>query len=219
MDENFCKDSSNLLRQFAESQNTALFSLCVLHFVFSPVATLGNCLAIRALWKASSLPANLRKLLLSLAFSDLAVGFFAHPTYAVVFVMLGTLNNLDVPCALIFTRSLSVLLSVASFLHVTAIGVDRLLAVSLHLRYAELVTSKRVTITLVAIWLTSCAISLLAYLMKFHGYVIGVILGSIAFISVDNVCIRPRLQSGEISSESNSSSISAAKCASNGARP
>ena len=182
MDDKFCKDRSNLLRQFAESQNIAMFSLCVLHFVFSPVATLGNALAIRALWKASSLPANLRKLLLSLAFSDLAVGLFAHPTYAVVFVILGTLNNLDVPCALIFTVSLSVLLSVASFLNVTAIAVDRLLAVSLHLRYAELVTSKRVTIILVAIWLTSCTISLLSYLIKFHGYVIGVILGSIAFL-------------------------------------
>ena len=91
MDDNFCKDSSNLLRQFAESQNTAgLFSLCALNFVFSPVATLGNALGIRALWKASSLLANLRKLLLSLAFSDLAVGLFAHTTCAVVLLMLGT---------------------------------------------------------------------------------------------------------------------------------
>ena len=37
--------------------------------------------------------------------------------------------------------------------------------------------------------------------------------------SVDNICIRTRLHSGEISSESNSSSISAAKCGSNGAPP
>ena len=128
--------------------------------------------------------------MLSLAFSDLAVGLFAHTTYAVVFVTLGTLNNLDVPCALIFTRSLSVLLSVASFLHVTAIAVDRLLTVSLHLRYAELVTSKRVTIILVAIWLTSCPISLIAYHMKFDGYAIGVTLGSIAFLLTTFACVR-----------------------------
>ena len=43
MDDNFCKDSSKLLRQFAESQNTVgLFSLFALNFVFSPVAILGN---------------------------------------------------------------------------------------------------------------------------------------------------------------------------------
>ena len=70
--------------------------------------------------------------MLSPAFSDLAVGLFAHATYAVVLVTLGTfLNNLrlDVPCALILTLSLSVLFSVASFLNVTAIAVDILFAV------------------------------------------------------------------------------------------
>ena len=46
-------------------------------FVFSPVAGLGNRLVIRALWKASSISANVRKLFLSLAFSDLAVGMFS----------------------------------------------------------------------------------------------------------------------------------------------
>ncbi|XP_068705093.1 LOW QUALITY PROTEIN: melanocyte-stimulating hormone receptor-like [Montipora foliosa] len=43
-----------------------------------------------------------------------------------------------------------------SLLNLTAIAVDRLLAVSLHLRYAEMVTSKRVILALVAIWLTGC---------------------------------------------------------------
>ena len=189
MTEQFCEHTQVVLLQLVESQKTALFSLCVLHFVFSPVATLGNALAIRALWKASSLPANLRKLLLSLAFSDLAVGLFAHTTYAVVLVMLGTLNNLDVRCALILTLSLSMLLSVASLLNVTAIAVDRLLAVSLHLRYAELVTSKRVTITLVAIWLTSCLSSLVP-LIKLNYSVVAVIVTSIGFLSTTFAYVR-----------------------------
>ena len=52
------------------------FSLgfCVLNFVFSLGATLGNLLVIRALMKASTIPATVKKLLLSLAFSDLALG-------------------------------------------------------------------------------------------------------------------------------------------------
>ncbi|KAK2560053.1 hypothetical protein P5673_017002 [Acropora cervicornis] len=82
-----------LLLQLLESQNTTLFSLSVLHFVFCPVATLGNALAIRALWKASSLPPNLRKLLPSLALCDLAVGLFAHTTFAAVFVISAALKN------------------------------------------------------------------------------------------------------------------------------
>ena len=47
---------------------------CVLNFVFSLVATLGNLLAIRALMKTSTIPATVKKMFLSLAFSDLAVG-------------------------------------------------------------------------------------------------------------------------------------------------
>ena len=73
------------------------------------------------------------------------------------------------------------LLSVASFLNVTAIAVDGLLAVSLHLRYAELVTSKRVTITLVAIWLTSCLSSLVPRI-KLNYSVVAVIVTSIGFL-------------------------------------
>ena len=180
MTDQFCKHMQALLQQLVQSQNTALFSLCVLHFVFSPVATLGNALAIRALWKASSLPANLRKLLLSLAFSDLAVGLFSHTTCAALLVISKTLN-LNVPCALIVCFSLSKLLMIASFLNVTAIAVDRLLAVSLHLRYAELVTSKRVTIVLVMIWLTSCVFSLVP-LIKSKYYVVAVIIISTGFL-------------------------------------
>ena len=188
MTDQFCKDMQVLLLQLLESQNTALFSLSVLHFVFCPVATLGNALAIRALWKASSLPPNLRKLLMSLAFCDLAVGLFAHPTFAAVFVISAALK-VNVHCQPILTISFFVTFCVAwaSSLNVTAIAVDRLLAISLHLRYAELVTSKRVTIILVAIWLISCVFSLV-HLMKYD-YFVGVpILGSIGFLLTTFAC-------------------------------
>lgn len=55
-----------------------MLTLCVLHLVLSLVATLGNLFAIRALWKAASIPDNLKKLFLSLACSDLAVGLFVN---------------------------------------------------------------------------------------------------------------------------------------------
>ena len=43
--------------------------------------------------------------------------------------------------------------SVASFLGVVAVGVDRFLAIHLHLRYQELVTHKRVVVVVISIWL------------------------------------------------------------------
>ncbi|XP_015771872.1 PREDICTED: adenosine receptor A2b-like isoform X3 [Acropora digitifera] len=188
MTDQYCKHLQVLLRRLLESQNTALLSLSVLHFGFCPVATLGNALAIRALWKASSLPPNLRKLLLSLAFCDLAVGLFAHPTFAAVFVISAALQ-VNVQCQPILTISLigTFCLVWASFLNVTAIAVDRLLAISLHLRYAELVTSKRVTIILVGIWLISCVFSLVC--LKYDYFVAVPILGSSGSLLTTFVCV------------------------------
>lgn len=189
MTDHYCKHMQVLLRRPLESQNTALLSLSVLHFGFCPVATLGNALAIRSLWKASSLPPNLRKLLLSLAFCDLAVGLFAHTTFASVFVISVALN-LNVLCQpfLIISLFVSFCVAWASFLNVTAIAVDRLLATSLHLRYAELVTSKRVTIILVAIWLISCVFSIVN-VMKYDYFVIIPIFGSSGFLLTTFACV------------------------------
>ena len=159
MSDQFCSQSLDGIQQLAGSHRTTLFSLCVLNFVFSAVATFGNILALQALRKTSFLPANLRKFFLSLASTDLAVGLLGQPSLAVIQSMALTENyNLDVLCPLTLTFCYAILhlLVVVSFLNVTAIAFDRLLAVSLHLRYGELATSRRVTIALVAIWLTSC---------------------------------------------------------------
>ena len=135
--------------------------------VFSLVATLGNLLVIRALIKASTIPANVRKMFISLAFSDLAVGLLPQLMdaiiYAVVWKMASGGDNLAFLCPTV----LSVLsyfvysLIAASFLNVTVIAGDRLLAVSLHLRYQELVTARRLTTVLVSVWIISCVFPIL----------------------------------------------------------
>ena len=56
----------------------------VLNFVFSLVATLGNFLVIRALMKTSTIPATVKKMFLSLAFSDLAVGLLPQLMTAIM---------------------------------------------------------------------------------------------------------------------------------------
>ena len=162
----FCSYYLNRLGQLVQFHGTAVSSLCVLNFVFSPVATFGNILVIHALWKASSIPANIRKLFLSLAVSDLTVGLFAQLLLTVVLRMAANGgHDFDLLCPTILTVSYFSLFLVAcaSLLNVTAIAVDRLLAITLHLRYRELelVTSKRVIIALVSIWIL--VVSLLAF--------------------------------------------------------
>ena len=158
--------------------------LSVLHLVFSLVATLGNLLVIRALWKASSIPANVRKLFLSLVFSDLAVGMLSQPMAGVIFaVMLKMASTGDYnydsmcPTTLTLCNFFKFLLGCASFLNVTAIAVDRLFALLLHLRYQELVTSKRVNIALFSLWLTSgVAASIFILLPEGNEIVLAIIL-------------------------------------------
>ena len=97
------------------------------------MASLGNFLVIRALWKSSSIPCNLRKFFISLALSDLAVGLWAELLYgAVIAVMLsetgsGNRKPPEYLCPILITFSyfLGSFLACASFLNITAIAVDR----------------------------------------------------------------------------------------------
>ena len=196
MAEEFCSYHLKALKKLqAQFQGTAVSSLCVLHFILSPVATLGNILVIHALWKASSMSANIKKFFLSLAVSDLALGLFAQLIYAVVLRMAANGgHNFDLLCPTILTVCcfLLFLLVCASFLNLTAIAVDRLLAITLHLRYQELVTSKRVIIALISVWLTSGVaaflyisvgnenVIVLAAVIKFG----GLLLTTVAYINI-----------------------------------
>ena len=196
--------------------HTRSFSICfcVLNFVFSLVATLGNLLVIRALMNNSMIPATVKKLFLSLAFSDLAVGLCSQlMTASISAVMLKMASSEDdlaffCPAVLIVLLYFMHLLVVASFLNVIVIAFDRLFAVSLHLRYQELVTPTRVTIVLVTLWLTSCVS---AFLRHCSGY------GYFCYsIYSDNPCVCSYLQSCKISSESDIPSKSASKCPNKG---
>ena len=161
------------------------------------MATLGNFLAIRAIWKASSMPANLKKTFLSLAFSDLAVGLFSQLMHGVIMAVMLKMAanqnyNFDFLCPTVLTICYLPMffLSYASFLNITVIAVDRLLAVSLHLRYHELVTSRRVVIALVSLWLTSSVASSIIISLKKHFGMAAAVVGWIGFLLTTVAYIR-----------------------------
>ena len=104
-------------------------------------------------------------------------------------------HNFDLLCPTILTVCyfFLLLLGCASFLNVTAIAVDRLLAISLHLRYGELVTSKRVIIALVSIWITS-GVAAFLYLVNSRtailvvtGEFVGILLTTMAYFHIYRV--------------------------------
>ena len=167
MAEQYCSQVLDSFLKLVRHSRSSIPAFCVLYFTFSLVATLGNLLVIRALIKASTIPANVRKMFISLAFSDLAVGLLPQLMdaiiYAVVWKMASGGDNLAFLCPTVLSVLSYFLYSliVASFLNVTVIAGDRLLAISLHLRYQELVTARRLTTVLVSVWIISCVFPIL----------------------------------------------------------
>ena len=175
--------------QVVEHYTTLMLTLCVLNFICSFVASVGNLFVIYALWKVSSIPSNLKNLFLSLAFSDLAVGLFAQPIHgAITAVMLMKVANENFnftflcPAVMIVSHVSGYLLAVATFLNITAIAIDRLLVLSLHLRYLELVTPKRIVITLVSLWFTSAVATSLYMTCPKQNSVVTVVLECVGLI-------------------------------------
>ena len=176
-----CTQTLEGYKSFVHFHRTPMLVLSVLNLTFSVVATLGNLLVIRALRKSSSISTTLKNLFLSLAVSDLAVALIPQLMLGVtIAVMLhmeaSEKHNIDAFCPeiLIIYRFFVMFLASSSFLTVTAIAIDRFLAISLHLRYQELVTPKRIIIALMCLWLSS-AIAAFIFISENNRIVVAVI--------------------------------------------
>jgi len=132
---------------------------CVFNSFLSFTAIMLNIVTIHAIRKTSSLPKTLRTMLLSLAVSDLGVGLCVQPFYTSLLIKWLQHN---IPSCITYKvfALFATLLSAASFFGVVAVGVDRFLAIHLHLRYQELVTHKRVLAVTIFTWGLSAFVSL-----------------------------------------------------------
>ena len=141
-----------------QEADSSLIVNSVFNAFLSYTAIMLNIIIIHALRKTSSLPKPLKTLLLSLAVSDLGVGFLVQPLGVAYFVMRlkeNTENSLTVKNIYSVLTITSNFFGCASFFGVTALTADRFLAVHLHLRYQELVTRRHVVTVVTSIWLFS----------------------------------------------------------------
>ena len=134
----------------------------VLNGFLSYTAIMLNIVAIHAITKPSSLPKNLKTLLLSLTVSDLGVGLLVQPLYIATLVMRleNHFDNTMYTACFIMGN----LFSYASFFGVVALSADRFFAIYLHLRYQELMTHKGVVAVVISIWVLSAFLSLVRLL-------------------------------------------------------
>ena len=123
------------------------------HILLAISSTLGNTVILAALSKESSLHPPSKILLRSLALTDFFVGLLLEPLFVLVLITIekGNLNLLCVSINLICSFTTEVLCLV-SLLTLTAISVDRLLALLLGIRYRQMVTFKRVLMIVIGLW-------------------------------------------------------------------
>ena len=124
---------------------------------------MGNAIILVALQRESSLYPPTKVLLRCLATSDLFVGLFAEPFRIARF--LSILHERWIICQ--YTSLASFIcgyaLASVSLLTVTAISLDRFLALRLGLIYRQVVTLKRSILVVVAIWVVSIVSSLMYF--------------------------------------------------------
>ena len=123
-------------------------ALASLNTFLSITATLGNVLILIALNKVTSICPPTKLLFRCLAVTDLCVGLITQPLLTVT--LLASFNYDE------YVEDIQVISSMVlcgiSLLTSTAISVDRLLALSLGLRYRYVVTLRRVRALIISFW-------------------------------------------------------------------
>ena len=162
--------------EYPEQDLNYRIALCVINVILCLTTLLGNTTFLITIWKTSLHPV-VNILLSSLAVSDLAVGLVSNPLF--IANILSEFNTAN--------RVLNIMgpfLAMASFLSITAIGIDRLLALQLHLSYEAVVTSSRATFAVIFIWVFSgmCSSTVLLnsqlYFLTSYTVIIGLLVAN-----------------------------------------
>ncbi|XP_022803478.1 adenosine receptor A3-like [Stylophora pistillata] len=181
--------------------------IAAVNVFLSITAILENTLILFALHKESSLHPPSKLLLRSLATTDLCVGLIAQPVYASYQISLAQ-GHWSV-CRFKFDVSFlaGYVLCSMSLLTIAAISVDRLAALSLGIRYRQVVTLKRAHIFVGSFWVVSlCAAGIYFWnylLTTSYCYIlISVCLGT-SVVSYTKIFLVLRRQQTQIENQSN----------------
>ena len=173
---------------------TVVIINCVLNAPLMLISILGNTLVLAAILTTPSLRSPSTILLCSLAASDLLVGLVVQPVY--VAYQLTETSFLHQAGMVLAFFALGVSLST-----MTAISVDRFLALYYHMRYPDLMTTKRAMYILATLWFTICILSFLTFWnMNAYYFVIAVsiviclLISTFCYIQVYRIARHHQLQ-------------------------
>ena len=144
---------------------------CVLNSVFSLLTCVGNFIILHAIRRASDLHSPSLILLCFLAVSDFLVSAICQPSF-VAYKTAGLVDNFSVYCTSRVIEFISgYLTSGVSWLFLAAVSIDRLLALTLHLRYSAIVTIPRVFQASLAVWIFSITFVVLKFWLSYENWI------------------------------------------------
>ena len=151
-------------RLFCSQEITAgirgyLIFISAFNVLLAICSSLGNILILIALHKETTLHAPSKLFLRSLAITDLLVGVISEPLTITYWMSAVRKRQDDCYNALFISFIASYLLCGMSLLTLTAISVDRLLALTLGLRYRQVVTVKKACAFVIMFWIVSITCS------------------------------------------------------------
>lgn len=170
----------------AEHFDSVYIAMCILNGLLTFTAIFGNAAIIFALQKASSIPTTAKILMQSLAVTDLSSGFFTHPLYIAVVARIRQSHECKhVQEVLMAFFVISAVLISVSLQTVTLIGIDRFLSITLHLRYNQLVTPKRIIAVVASAWVFSLSIVFVGVFIEIRvGEIMLLVLGYAGMLSL-----------------------------------
>lgn len=180
-----CSASVDLIQD--SEQAISSYAAASLNVVLSITATLGNFLILTALSHHSTLHPPSRLLFRCLATTDLGVGVISQPLFIthVVSVIRKSWKLCFISERLAYITSAG--LCGVSVFTLTAISADRLLALTLRMRYRELVTLKRIRLVIAFIWLISFANALL-YLLDQRIFLMECFVVIVTAVVIATIC-------------------------------
>ncbi|KAL9951122.1 hypothetical protein ACROYT_G043726 [Oculina patagonica] len=196
-----CPLLDRFLKESAGYMDTVYIANCAINAIFSFTAVIANGLIMLSIWRAPSLRTPTYYFLFGLAMSDFGVGLLSQPLY-IVYKVAGLYKHFQLSCiAGISFVLISNQLSGVSFLTVALISADRALALYLHMRYNELLTTYRVKLALVAVWVLSASANVawftslkVYYFIASSGFAIFLITTLFAYVMIFRTVRRHHLQ-------------------------
>ena len=144
----------------------ASVATCILNAVFSLITAIGNLVILQVIRRKQELHTPSFILLFCLATSDLLVGLVCQPFY-VAYKITELTDNYGAYCILRMIQSISGWTTTGVSLAIlSGVSIDRLLVLTLHLRYNTVVTIQRVLQTVFVVWMLSVIIVMLRFWVR-----------------------------------------------------